>query len=83
MEQKIKQDISIGQNIRRLRKNHHLTQEEVVARMQLEGCQITRSAYAKIECGIASIKVKELMAMKEIFQADYADFFKITDSGAK
>ncbi len=83
MEQKIKQDLSIGQNVRRLRKNLHLTQEEVVARLQLEGCQITRSTYAKIECGIASIKVRELIALKKIFQADYAEFFKIAAGGAK
>ena len=35
MEQKIKQDIVIGYNIRKLRKRAGLTQEQTVARLQL------------------------------------------------
>ena len=51
MVQKIKQDISIGSNIRLLRKQSHLTQEQVVARLQLQGIEISRSIYSQIECG--------------------------------
>ena len=49
MNQKIKQDISIGQNIRRLRVCAHFTQEEVVAHLQLRGLQTSRSSYSQIE----------------------------------
>ena len=38
MEQKIKQDMVIGYNIRRLRKRTGLTQEQTVAKMQLMEC---------------------------------------------
>lgn len=48
MTQKIKQDISLGDNIRKLRKQSHLTQEQTVARMQLKGLDISRSSYSQI-----------------------------------
>ena len=41
----------IGRNIRRLREGCGLTQEMLSARLQTEGCDITRSALAKIEVG--------------------------------
>jgi len=49
MSQKIKQDLQIGSNIRQMRKKHHLTQEQVVAKLQLLNVDISRSAYAQIE----------------------------------
>ncbi len=45
MEQKIKQDdILIGQNIRRIRKERGIRQTEMVALMQLENVPLTREA---------------------------------------
>ena len=41
----------IGRNIRRLREGCGLTQEMLSARLQIEGCDITRSALAKIRSG--------------------------------
>ena len=41
----------IGQNIRMLREKAGLTQEMLSARLQTNGCDITRSALAKIEVG--------------------------------
>ena len=41
----------IGQNIRVLRETAGLTQEMVAAQLQVRGCDITRSAVAKIEVG--------------------------------
>jgi transcriptional regulator with XRE-family HTH domain len=76
MEQKIKQDTSIGDNIRQLRKISHLTQEQVVARLQLEGIEISRSSYSQIECGTYSITVTELRALSKIFHTDYNAFFQ-------
>ena len=40
-----------GNNIRRLREKQNLTQESLATQMQLNGCDITRSALAKIEVG--------------------------------
>ena len=74
--QKIRSDIGLGANIRVLRKAAHLTQEQVVARLQLEGLDVTRSIYSQIECGTYNIRVSELIALKKIFGADYNAFFE-------
>lgn len=76
MTQKIKQDISLGSNIRKLRKQSHLTQEQVVARLQLQGLDISRSSYSQIECGTYNIRVSELVALAHLFQVDYNSFFE-------
>lgn len=51
MPQKIKSDVTLGQNIRSIRKSKKLTQEQVSTKMQLLGIDITRSIYSQIECG--------------------------------
>jgi len=76
MEQKLKQDNPIGKNIRDLRIKSKLTQEQVVAKMQLAGCTLSRSSYAKIETGQCNIRTSELKALKDIFQASWDDLFK-------
>ena len=75
MTQKIKHDITLGSNIRSLRKRAHLTQEQTVARMQLMGIEISRSSYSQIECGTYNIRVSELVALAEIFHVDFNAFF--------
>lgn len=76
MHQKIKQDISLGYNIRKLRRQSCLTQEQVVAQLQLQGIEISRSSYSQIECGTYNIRVSELIALAKLFQVDYNEFFK-------
>ena len=73
--QKIRPDMDIGHNIQRLRRNANMTQEQVVAHLQLMGIEISKSTYAKLETNRMNIKVSELVAMKEIFHAEYQDFF--------
>lgn len=73
--QKLRQDPTLGSNIKRLRNAAGLTQEQVVAKLQLEGFSITRGTYAKIECGQYSVRVAELVALKKIFRVDYNAFF--------
>ena len=76
--QKIRQDArdNIGGNIRRLRHAAGLSQEAVTAKLQLMGCDMSRSVYSQIECGTYNIRVKELIALKNIFHAEYSDFFE-------
>lgn len=64
-----------GQNIKRIRINCGLTQEETIARMQVLGSLLSRSAYAKIELGKANIYVNDLVALQQIFKVDYSEFF--------
>ena len=75
MEQKIKQDFRIGPNIRKYRLQSHMTQEQVTAKMQLMGINISRSIYSQIEGGTYNIRVSELAAMKEIFIKNYICLF--------
>lgn len=76
---KLRQDrekYNIGTNIRKFRMENHLTQEQVVARLQLLGIEISRGSYSHIECGLDNIRVEELLALAEIFHVGIADFFE-------
>jgi transcriptional regulator with XRE-family HTH domain len=75
MSQKIRVIPSFGNNLRIIRKSHGYTQEEIVAKLQLKNLDISRSAYAQIECGTYNIRVEELIALKEIYNISYDDFF--------
>lgn len=75
MDQKLKQDRSLGGNIRRLRLEKGWTQEQTAARLQLLGINMSRDFYAHIENGSYNIRVSELAALREIFQCRYDDFF--------
>ena len=76
MDQKIKQDYCIGANLRRLRKQAGLTQEQAAARLQVEGIDMTRDFYAHIETGDYNIRVSELAALRKIYQCSYDDIFQ-------
>lgn len=56
-----------------MRKN--LSQEQVSAQMQVHGCDVTRSALAKIEAGQRHIYPDELKALKEILSVSYDELF--------
>ena len=60
----------IGKNIRKLRIKAKLTQETLSAKLQTEGCDITRSALAKIEVGQRHIYPDELIAFKKLLNTD-------------
>ncbi|MBO5266293.1 MAG: helix-turn-helix transcriptional regulator [Ruminiclostridium sp.] len=68
----------IGSNIRSLREKCGLTQEQVAAKLQVQGCDITRSSIAKIEVGQRHIYPDEIILLKEIFNVKYEDIFDIT-----
>lgn len=54
----------IGENLRKLRVRAGLTQELLSAKLQLEGCDITRSALAKIEVGQRHLYPDEIILLK-------------------
>ena len=66
----------VGQNIRELRERQDLTQDMLSARLQVNGCDITRSALAKIEVGQRHIYVDELILIKDILGVTFEDLFK-------
>lgn len=67
----------VGENIRNLRIKADLTQEMLSAKMQLEGCDITRSAIAKIEVGQRHLYPDEIMLIKKILKTSYEEIFDI------
>ena len=77
MEQKIKQDeIFIGKNIWRIRKEKGIRQTEMVALLQLENVMITREALVNIERGIQHIQATQLRAIKNVLETTYDELLK-------
>lgn len=74
-----KMESEIGKNIRKIRENKKITQEELVAKLQLRGCDITRSAVAKIEVGQRHLYPDEICLIKEILNTDFDSIFYGTD----
>ena len=67
----------IGLNIRRLRERAGLTQEQLSARLQVCGCDVTRSALAKIEVGQRHLYPDEIMLIRQILGVSYDDIFRM------
>ena len=67
----------IGNNLRSLREKAGLTQDQVAARLQVEGCDITRSALAKIEVGQRHLYPDEIIMIKKILNVEFDDIFNI------
>lgn len=65
----------IGNNIRRLREKAGFTQDYVATKLQISGCDITRSAVAKIEVGQRHIYADEIILLKQILNVEYDDIF--------
>ena len=66
---------AMGQKIRALRKKAGLSQEQLSAQLQVRGCDITRSALAKIEVGQRHIYPDEIRLLHLILQIPYEDIF--------
>ena len=67
----------IGENIRLLRERANLTQEYVATQLQLRGCDVTRSAVAKMEVGQRHIYPDEIVLLRQILHATYEEIFEI------
>ena len=67
----------IGNNIRKLREAQHMTQDTLAAKLQLLGCDITRSAVAKIEVGQRHLYPDEIIHIKQILNTTYDEIFDV------
>lgn len=67
----------IGNNVRILRERKNMTQDELATKLQLLGCDITRSAVAKIEVGQRHLYPDEIVLLKKILNVEYNDLFEI------
>ena len=75
MEQKLRRDRYMGENLRRLRDNADISQEKLCAELQRRGCDIGRTAYAKYESGELNIKISVIIELRKIYKCSYDDFF--------
>lgn len=72
----------LGSRIRFFREERKLTQEQLSARMQINGCDVTRSALAKIEVGQRHLYADELKLIKEILNVSYNDLLDGNDGNS-
>lgn len=75
MEQKIRRDRNMGDNLRRLRGDAGLSQEKICAELQRRGCDIGRTTYAKYESGELNIRVSVIIELRKFYQCGYDEFF--------
>ncbi len=65
----------MGSRLARLRQEKGLTQEQLAARLQVQGCDLTRSALAKIEVGQRHLYPDEIKALTEVLAVSYEQLF--------
>lgn len=80
MEQKIRRDRNMGENLKRLRASAGLSQEKLCAELQRRGCDIGRSTYEKYEAGQLNIRASVLIELKKLYHCSYDEFFTGLDS---
>ena len=79
MEQKIRRDRNMGDNLRRLRSDAGLSQEKLCAELQRRGCDIGRTTYAKYEGGELNIRASVIIELRKIYKCSYDEFFNGLD----
>lgn len=76
MEQKIRRDRNMGDNLRKLRLEKRISQEKLCAELQRRGCDIGRTTYAKYESGELNIRASVLIELRKIYGCSYDAFFE-------
>ena len=79
MEQKIRRDRNMGDNLRRLRIDKGISQEKLCAELQRRGCDIGRTTYAKYEAGELNIRASVIIEPRKIYNCTFDDFFEGLD----
>lgn len=76
MSKVIKQDVSIGSNLKALRLRTGLSQDKVSARLQVLGFStMSREIISQMELGRHNIQVSVLLALKDIYGVKSFDEF--------
>lgn len=79
MEQKLRRDLNMGANLRKLRVEHGYSQEKICVELQYHNIDIGRSTYQKYEEGRMNIKISIIIKLKQIYNCSYDDFFEGLD----
>lgn len=64
-------ELQVGNNIRKIRESRGMTQDSLAAKLQLSGCDITRSAIAKIEVGQRHLYPDEIILIRQILNTTF------------
>lgn len=64
-------DRRFGQHIRNLRSARKWTQEQMVAKIQLDGYELSRSSLAKIESGTRHIYLDDLLVLQRVLNVSF------------
>ena len=75
MANKLKQDISIGANLKKFRKAKGISQEDVAAKLQVQGLDVHQKIISEMELGRYSIRVSVLLALAQLYDTPIQDFF--------
>lgn len=75
MANKLKQDISIGPNLKKHRMKVGLSQEQAAAKLQSRGLDVSREIISQMELGKYSIRISVLLEMVELYNTPVQDFF--------
>ena len=70
-------EFAVGQNVKKLREKSGFTQEMLSAKFQIEGCDITRSALAKIEVGQRHFYADEIILLRNILKVSFEEIFEL------
>ncbi len=68
---------AVGNNIRIIREKKGMTQDTLAAKLQLHGCDITRSAVAKIEVGQRHLYPDEIIWIRKILDTTFDAIFEV------
>ena len=79
MEQKIRRDRNMGDNLRRLRARSGLSQEKICAALQRRGCANGRATFAIYESGELNIRASVIIELRKFYGCTYDAFFEGLD----
>lgn len=68
----------IGKNVKRLRKEKHLSQQELSARLETLAIYICRGSISRIEDQSRTVTDIELYGLSQVLEVPVEDFFKDT-----
>jgi len=71
-------DRRFGEHIHMLRKREGLSQEQLVAKLQLAGHDMSRSTLAKIESGMRHVYLEDLNALKQVLGVSFDELLAIS-----
>ncbi|PAU36860.1 hypothetical protein CKF94_17955 [Vibrio coralliilyticus] len=71
----MKQNVT-GSKIREIRKSKKITQEMMIARLQSNGFDMSRSTYSKVELEIRQVRDFELIAFATALDVNVSLFFE-------